>query len=590
MKNIMMFFQEPLLHTDSALSVCVGLRDLYLTEELCDTTVVTESRRFLCHRVVLASVSPYFRAMFSSSMREAERGEVVLPDIPPSIMQTVLNFIYTGEATINMDTVQELFTVSSRLQISPLQHLCSSYLIKEQNQENCLWIYKMAYSHNDKILCQAALQYISCHFTSLYSNNSFQCLDLGEITSVLSSDSLMVSSELCVYRLACRWWEFNNVTHCAFPEELLRVIRFYLMSPRELEEVREDKLVEIPSSQNSEGLALRQGMFDDQIVSMDLLAREDRSLEDADYHLDAYDPALEVWEKLPALKSLMCPGILALGSRLYVAGGMHKDDSISNTLHLYDSVRNNWTKLSSMFSSRYMHGFVSYGQRLYALGGCDENDVIDSVEHYNLLENHWSCGSRMPFPLCSFACAQLKGRLYLIGGESSVVNLTSPLRGVLVYNPSSDMWCQFSLPMVCSSAGAVVLDNKLYVIGGRVNYDHSAQSCRATSKCFCLDDQGRVCRDSYVPSLPKNIASAGVVCWKRRIYVLGGEDRNKFYKQVYYWTPGDIKWTLCRTTLPIVDNGVSGFGCVTMQIPKKRFYSLIPGRRVSSRVSHSSST
>ncbi|XP_031755222.1 actin-binding protein IPP isoform X2 [Xenopus tropicalis] len=589
-----------------------GLRDLYLTEELCDTTVVTESRRFLCHRVVLASVSPYFRAMFSSSMREAERGEVVLPDIPPSIMQTVLNFIYTGEATINMDTVQELFTVSSRLQISPLQHLCSSYLNKELNNDSCFWIYRLAHIHNCRSLLEAAIQYISCHFISLTKEQDFLQLDLEELSPILSSDKLMVSSELDVYHLALRWWQFNCCSYTSIPEKLTKTIRFHLMSPQELEEVEEEFHKELCSSQHQFSLQLRQGMFEDRIICMDVMDRED-NLPKEDYLLESYDPVSEVWGKLPFPKYLTDSRFLAEGRYLYISGGRNEDETLTDTLYVFDSVMNEWSQLPSMSIPRVNHGFVAYAQRLYALGGWDGREIIDSAEYYSVPEKCWKGLSNLPLRIQNFGCAQLKGKLYLLGGTTVTSKSTLNHLGFLMYDIASETWSHFPLKMQLSSAGAVTLGDKLLVIGGYVssywdyyepfepratdqhcehkyyvphisaqfyNYsDPCAKPGFSPTICFCLDSEGRFC-GCPVPPLPENLESPGVVRWKDRIYVLGGHCmRGYSYKFIFYWAPGRSTWSQCDTEFPILFD--DSFGCATLQVPLERFHSLIPGRKVT---------
>ncbi|XP_053320258.1 kelch repeat and BTB domain-containing protein 8-like [Spea bombifrons] len=564
-------------HEKLAGSIMKGLKDLYLAEILCDTTIVTNGKRFMCHRVVLASISPYFQAMFTSSLKESKFGEVQLLDIPPSAIETILYFIYTGLSSLSLDTAQELFVVSSRLQITPMQDLCSNYLINSLNKENCLWIYKMAHCHNHKSLLEAALKFISCHVTQLSEEEDFLHLDLDELTSILSSDQLMVSSELSVYNFANRWWEFNNYRYNSFPVELLKAIRLPLMTQHELNEVSKYIDQEIPF-QHSKCIQLRHGMFEQKIVCMDLQAREDVFLDDGDFQLDSYDPVSGVWEKLPSLKSLMCPGCLAIGNYLYVAGGIHRDDSVSNTLHLFDSVRNEWMELPPMTRSRSMHGFLACDQRLYAVGGWDGNDIIDTAEYFHITDNCWTVVSNLPLPLRCCASAQIKGKLYLIGGESSRVKSFSMHQGFLIYDTVSDTWSRFPLKITCSSAGAITFDDKVFVVGGYTTSKRSSSCSKATSRCFCIDPLGRVCHDCPMPPLQESLASAGVVLWKERVYVLGGEDGNNFSNRIYYWTPGDFKWTLSNEKLPILYDGVSAFGCVTLQVPMKQFHYVIPER------------
>ncbi|CAM5075396.1 unnamed protein product, partial [Natator depressus] len=105
--------------------VSQGLKQMYLEQLFCDATLVVEGRRFPCHRVLLASVSPYFRVMFTSSFKESQDGEVLLKAIAPSIIQSMLNYLYLEEISLTAETAEELFIASSRLQILPLEEIIS---------------------------------------------------------------------------------------------------------------------------------------------------------------------------------------------------------------------------------------------------------------------------------------------------------------------------------------------------------------------------------------------------------------------------------------------------------------------------------
>lgn len=75
--------------------------------------------------MLLAAINPYFRAMFSSSFRESQDGEVLLQDMDPSTVQAVLNYYYTEEIAIMPERAQDLFVAASRLHILPLLETCS---------------------------------------------------------------------------------------------------------------------------------------------------------------------------------------------------------------------------------------------------------------------------------------------------------------------------------------------------------------------------------------------------------------------------------------------------------------------------------
>ncbi|CAN2391614.1 BTB And C-terminal Kelch, partial [Pristimantis euphronides] len=571
-------------------SIITGLRELYVSEILCDATIVTSDKRFPCHRVVLSSVSPYFRVLFVCPMKESESREVSLLDIPSSIMQIMLFFIYTGEVTLCMDNVEELYAVSSRLQIKPMQDLCSRFLMKNLDSGNCLWLYRLALSHNDQSLLDAVMHYINQHLTSLSTKEDFFYLELSELTRILSSDQLMVSSELTIYKLVYQWWEFQSDKGNSLPEKLLKVVRFPLMSPDELTEVN----IDIPAEAKNQEFHLRQGMFEDRILCMDLAERDQTIPGQEDYHMKSYDPITDSWEKLPFISPMYELGIVAVDNILYVCGGHAEDNSVSNLLHTYDSIKNEWKELPSMAHPRHGHGFLHYGDVLYAMGGCANRETLSSAECFNLLENCWTTSSSLPVPLRSFASAQFKGRLFLIGGLTGTSKKSSDHQGFLIYDISSDTWGEFPLPVVFSAAGAVVLDDKLYVIA---SYDERQGDCHAyppydeyqayllygeqpstISKSFCMDHMGRICC-SKIPPVLESIALSAVVAWKHKIYIIGGIGADRLtHNWMFYWSPGDSRWTRCDKEIPFSFDGDFG---VTLQVPMKHFHALIPGRRLS---------
>ena len=55
-----------------------GVENLYLDIEMADLEIKINNRLFRCHKTVLAAVSPYFRSMFSTGMKESREQRIVL--------------------------------------------------------------------------------------------------------------------------------------------------------------------------------------------------------------------------------------------------------------------------------------------------------------------------------------------------------------------------------------------------------------------------------------------------------------------------------------------------------------------------------
>lgn len=76
---------------------------------MCNTAVCSQ-----VHKVVLASCSPYFRAMFTSSFRECGAPEVTLRDVCPQVVERLIDFAYTSHITVGEKCVLHLLLAAMR--------------------------------------------------------------------------------------------------------------------------------------------------------------------------------------------------------------------------------------------------------------------------------------------------------------------------------------------------------------------------------------------------------------------------------------------------------------------------------------------
>jgi kelch-like protein 1/4/5 len=70
--------------------------DMYLNRNLCDIILICKNRQISAHRVVLSAVSDYFYAMFNSSLSESKKSAVTINDVDDDALQSLVDFIYTG--------------------------------------------------------------------------------------------------------------------------------------------------------------------------------------------------------------------------------------------------------------------------------------------------------------------------------------------------------------------------------------------------------------------------------------------------------------------------------------------------------------
>lgn len=99
---------------------------------------VTSGRVFSCHRLVLACVSHYFRAMFKSNMAEATEKNITIRDIEEEAMEKLIQFAYTSRIKLSTENVQSLLYAASILQIETVANACSSFMQSHLHPSNCI--------------------------------------------------------------------------------------------------------------------------------------------------------------------------------------------------------------------------------------------------------------------------------------------------------------------------------------------------------------------------------------------------------------------------------------------------------------------
>ncbi|KAJ6663133.1 hypothetical protein lerEdw1_010726 [Lerista edwardsae] len=561
--------------------LCQGLKQLYESQQLCDVTLGVEGRSFPCHRMLLASVSPYFREIFIHST--GAQKEIQLEDISASTLHILLDYLYTEELPLTAETAQDLFTAASKLQILPLKETVGRYLEMNISMSNCLRLYSLAHQHNHHPLLQAASHYIRQHFGPLSKKESFLSLEHDALVNLISSDSLDVPSELTVYQAVRNWVESATAARLPLFKQLLGHIRFPLLTHEELVDVQADiaeyyrhmrlKWKDLDGAGRLlESRGLRKGMYDECLVCVEVSEIRLQEGEDPESYLRCFDPHADRWEKLPPLRYVSYSGCTSMDCKLYLSGGQKDNCTFVDTLHEYSALTSRWSQLPSMSAGRAIHPFLACNKKLYALGGCNDAGPLTSAEAFNVAQNVWVPIASLPLALMYPASAVLKHKIYLIGGKAS-----RSYKGLLIYDTVSNWWTEMPMDFSCYGGAAVSVGGGIYVFGGymeeRGNFlANSAMAAEEVPCCskgsFYLCESGRVNWEIHIPELPVALAFACALEWQGKIYLLAGKDENRSYNASYIWVPDDTSWMRCPDEIPVT-NEAKIFCSTTLKIPKK---------------------
>ncbi|XP_061453751.1 kelch-like protein 6 [Rhineura floridana] len=587
--------EEPEMSVSLKSCFSQGLKQLHHTHELCNATLVAGGKRFPCNRALLASISPYFQAVFTSDFKESRDGEVLLRDMDSSILQNLLTYLYSGELALSSETAEDLFTVASRLQLTPALELISRYLTERISMESCLRLYMLAHDHNSPTLLRSTLRYLGFHFKPLLEHKDFPHLDLGALTCIISSDHLAVTSEMDVFQAVQQWVTAVPTERLSVLKTLLRHIRFPLLTHEEIAQVQADVMtldqqVEL-QWEDLDGAGrlqvsggLRQGMFQEKIICIKVPRLRDilSVNEDMDCYMECLDPATGSRTKLPPLELVALPGCSVLEHRLYISGGKHPDGSYSKALCEYNSLANRWIQLPPMSTPRSVHIFLTCKRKLFALSGWNDTGPLASAESFDVAKQTWSPIASLPIILRFSASASLKNKLYLIGGDADSDEVV--YQGILVYDIYLDTWAQVPLEFSLHGAAAVTMQTGICVVGGFFSgknthsYPNSrfSQLLPCTSTCFFMHEAGVINKEVTIPPLPSPLAFAGATCFQGKVYVMGGVCTSKTHDAIYHWEPGEATWTQYPENLTGQGTIVRRvLKCVTLKVVKPNLRALI---------------
>jgi len=182
--------------TDLASSLTVGL--------LSDVTILCRGSRFAVHKVILASRSSVFRAMFTSNMEESKPNpEIVMEDLEKEAVRLMVKFIYTNSIqTADLDeNAKILLAAAEKYDLRQLKSLCENSLAKSLAPENCVRRLALADRFSAEHLKSRVLEFMTNSLPMGRANED-------ELSAVLSKELLL---ELLLARMNPSTTQLSNL-------------------------------------------------------------------------------------------------------------------------------------------------------------------------------------------------------------------------------------------------------------------------------------------------------------------------------------------------------------------------------------------
>ncbi|XP_067838024.1 kelch-like protein 38 [Heptranchias perlo] len=456
-------------------------------ETLTDVILCAGDKEVPCHRNVLASSSPYFRAMFCDNFKESFLTRVHLLGIHVDILTQIVDYVYTGEITINTANVFSLMEAAGIYQYPKVLEACSLYLQNQLTAENCLGMVRLAQIFSCETLQKQAKAIALKHFLEVASSEDLKELSCTELADYLGDDDLCAEEEQ-VFETLTTWINHAPKTRQKHVHELLKKVRLQYVHPTYLFHfIANNPFIQsspvcksILESASRLLFSLSPANTPDikpmwyvprRYASQEFLiiigGRKDNQQTTREALL--YDERSQQWlalSKLPV--HLYKASSVCLHSNIYILGGLMIDNKktiISAHVYSFSLKMNCWRSEEDMLVPCYSHQTIAHMNYIFSLGGVGPNhEILNTLHRYDSIFSIWETMAPMPVAVLHPAIAAKNQRLYVCGGEDMVQNA---VRLIQVYNISRNMWFRMETRMVKNiCAPAAVIGDRIVIIGG----------------------------------------------------------------------------------------------------------------------------
>ncbi|GBM65682.1 Kelch-like protein 17 [Araneus ventricosus] len=470
-----------------------------------DGTLQTDDgTTFRIHRVVLSQRSRYFRALFSFNLNQEP---IVIKNTDSKILESILLYIYTGDAILDEKNVLDLMIASDYLLLDDLLENCRSFAIQNVTCTNCLSTLSIAWQIEKLAIRDDCYRYALVHFEDILktTNGGLEELPFKILKKLLESKSLNVISERSVWKAIVKWTGTDSSSRLPHVPAFLTCLRLE-------EEVDEELAAEIlchtivSDNPHCYDLMLSK-QFNYYLTKCTLLSQHTRS-------------EAICYQNSPCSFGPRMPNHLYIIARHTLTPTKYG----SELFMTYDNGLDFWRQIGE--TNFFIDTMVQIGQFIYIFNASPKLNLI-----FDILEEAFLPIRISPGPRHDSYMVTLGEQLYSVGGSKFVGDSA---RMIYSYEFDRNLWKPIIMPHAIVIYGAVTLKGLIYILGMAELEPAPILICQA------YDPE----KDDWFLLPPPNIFRRGfsVVVFREQVFVVGGENDEHYLKSAEMYDPIMNTW------------------------------------------------
>lgn len=572
---------------------CKVLRALRsFREENCfqDAVLVLDGEEIPVQKNILAAASPYIRTKlnYNPPKEDGSVYRIELQGISVSVMNELLDYIFSGEIRLSEETIQDIVQAADLLLLTDLKTLCCEFLEGCIVAENCIGIRQFALHYCLHHVHYLATEFLETHFRDVSSTEEFLELSPDRLKEIIALEKLNVGNEKYIFEAVVRWISDDVDARRVFMKDVMSEVWVHgldstylrdqmMADPLVRDIIRECNNIPLSPTQHGENqlATFKPRGYSECIIT---LGGEERATRKPSKVMRCmcplYDPNRQLWiELMPMSIARFSHGVLAAEGLLFVVGGLDENKTSLNSGEKYDPDTNTWSAISPMLEARHNFGIVEIDGLIYVLGGEDGEKEMVSIEVYDIHTNIWKTQSDMTMVRKIGCYATMNKKIYAMGGGS----YGKLYESVECYDPKTQQWTAIC-PLKERRFGAVAcgVGQELYVFGGvrSRETDHPQTTEMLTCKSeFYHDEYKRwMYLDDQNLCIPTSSSFVyGAVPIGASIYVVGDLDTGTSYDYVREFRRSTGTW---HRTKPLLPSDLRRTGCAALRIANCKLFRL----------------
>jgi N-acetylneuraminic acid mutarotase len=257
------------------------------------------------------------------------------------------------------------------------------------------------------------------------------------------------------------------------------------------------------------------------------------------------------------LSAAVLNGVLyAIGGGKMSFDGMNYTISPSSAVEAFSLAAGTaWSSVAALPSVRYRTACAPLSGKIFSFGGSGSFDYVTTVDSFNPVSNSWGPAGQLSAARVGAAVCAVGTKLYLTGGQSYSGSNFTVTSSIDEWDPVSGWTHKVNMKQQRMDHQAVVLNNKIYLIGG-LGGSADPNSCVPEQSVEVYDPAANAL-DTAAP-LNTGRWYFGAAEANGKIYAIGGLysfDTDSSLASVEEYDPAQNIWTIKASLL------TARFGC-----------------------------